>query len=134
MSAFGYSNKDIAKELQISVKTVEAHKSNGMRKLRLVSRVELVRHALRSGCWSATIRPTDARATGAESRSAIWQFNVFANSTIVPSVAPSPRSVKLPPAANLVADAAADTVERITEKRRPSYGAVVEAEYDSLTG
>src|SRR5262249_34780432 len=35
LMATGHSNKDIASELQISVKTVEVHKANAMRKLKL---------------------------------------------------------------------------------------------------
>ncbi|HET9529495.1 MAG TPA: response regulator transcription factor [Blastocatellia bacterium] len=44
--AWGYSNKEIAARLDISVKTVEAHKSNSMRKLDLRSRIDVVRYAL----------------------------------------------------------------------------------------
>ena len=43
--ASGYSNKEIAAKLSLSVKTVEAHKANAMRKLNLTSRIELVRYA-----------------------------------------------------------------------------------------
>jgi DNA-binding NarL/FixJ family response regulator len=48
-SAAGFSNKEIANELQISVKTVEAHKANAMRKLRLKDRSAIVRFALVQG-------------------------------------------------------------------------------------
>lgn len=44
--ARGYSNKDIATQLEISVKTVEAHKANGILKLDLHTRVDIVRYAL----------------------------------------------------------------------------------------
>lgn len=47
--AFGYSNKEIANTLGISVKTVETYKSNGMQKLGLKSRIEVVRYALLQG-------------------------------------------------------------------------------------
>ncbi|NOT63633.1 MAG: response regulator transcription factor [Acidobacteria bacterium] len=47
--AWGYSNKDIAQTLGISVKTVETHKANGMLKLGLRSRIEVVRFALLQG-------------------------------------------------------------------------------------
>jgi DNA-binding NarL/FixJ family response regulator len=44
----GHSNKMIAQTLDISVKTVETHRSASMRKLSLGSTVELVRYALRN--------------------------------------------------------------------------------------
>jgi len=47
--AWGYTNKEIAAYLSISVKTVESHKANLMEKLGLKSRVEIVRYALRQG-------------------------------------------------------------------------------------
>ena len=40
--AAGYSNKEIASRLTLSVKTVEAHKANAMRKLGLSGRIEIV--------------------------------------------------------------------------------------------
>jgi DNA-binding NarL/FixJ family response regulator len=47
--ARGYINKEIATQLDISVKTVESHKSNFMEKLGLHSRAEIVRYALSRG-------------------------------------------------------------------------------------
>ncbi|WP_127588536.1 response regulator [Paenibacillus koleovorans] len=47
--AKGYSNKDIAEQLIISVKTVESHKSNIMEKLNLKTRPELVQYAMKKG-------------------------------------------------------------------------------------
>ena len=47
--AQGYSNKEISTQLNISVKTVESHKSNLMDKLQLKSRTEIVRYAVRQG-------------------------------------------------------------------------------------
>jgi DNA-binding NarL/FixJ family response regulator len=44
--ARGYSNKEIATTLQVSVKTVETHKANGMAKLGVNSRAALVRFAM----------------------------------------------------------------------------------------
>ncbi len=45
----GHTNKDIGSELGISVKTVEAHKANAMRKLRLTDRAAVVRFAVMQG-------------------------------------------------------------------------------------
>ena len=49
LMAIGYSNKEIAGTLAISVKTVEVHKTNAMRKLRLGGRADVVRYALLHG-------------------------------------------------------------------------------------
>lgn len=49
--AEGRSNREIAEELSISVKTVETHRSNMMTKLELSSKTELVKYALRKG-WA----------------------------------------------------------------------------------
>jgi DNA-binding NarL/FixJ family response regulator len=47
--ASGYSNKEIAGRLELSVKTVEAHKANAMRKLGLTGRIDIVKYALLQG-------------------------------------------------------------------------------------
>lgn len=47
--AEGLSNKDIARQLQISVKTAETHRSNIMRKMHFGSLSELVRYAIKNG-------------------------------------------------------------------------------------
>ncbi len=47
--AQGYTNQQIADRLYLSVKTVETYKARVMEKLKLHSRVELVRYALRRG-------------------------------------------------------------------------------------
>jgi DNA-binding NarL/FixJ family response regulator len=44
--AWGYSNKEIAGRMDISVKTVEAHKANAMQKLDMRSRIDIVRYAI----------------------------------------------------------------------------------------
>jgi two-component system, NarL family, response regulator NreC len=47
--AQGYSNKDIAAHLNLSVKTVETHRTNAMIKLELKTRVDIVRYAMLCG-------------------------------------------------------------------------------------
>jgi DNA-binding NarL/FixJ family response regulator len=49
LMAVGHSNKEIADTLDISVKTVEVHKANAMRKLRLRGRIDVVRYAVLNG-------------------------------------------------------------------------------------
>jgi two-component system response regulator NreC len=46
LMAVGHSNKEIGSMLSISVKTVEVHKANAMRKLRLGGRTDVVRYAV----------------------------------------------------------------------------------------
>jgi two-component system, NarL family, response regulator NreC len=50
--AKGFSNKEIAEQLTISVKTVETHKGNLMEKLQMKTRPELVSYALKKGLLS----------------------------------------------------------------------------------
>jgi DNA-binding NarL/FixJ family response regulator len=47
--AWGYSNKEIATRLDLSVKTIETHKANAMHKLGIRSRIAVVRYALLQG-------------------------------------------------------------------------------------
>jgi two-component system, NarL family, response regulator NreC len=47
--ALGHTNQEIARQLFISVRTAETHRSHIMQKLRLSSRAELVRYALERG-------------------------------------------------------------------------------------
>lgn len=47
--ASGYSNKEIAARLELSVKTIEAHKANAMRKLDLTGRIDIVKYAVLQG-------------------------------------------------------------------------------------
>jgi DNA-binding NarL/FixJ family response regulator len=47
--AIGHSNKEIADQLKISVKTVELHKANAMRKLGLAGRVDVIRYGVLQG-------------------------------------------------------------------------------------
>ena len=52
--AVGHSNKDIAAQLNVSVKTIEAHKSNASQKLGLQSRADVMRYAHMRG-WLADV-------------------------------------------------------------------------------
>lgn len=47
--AWGFSNKEIAAKLDLSVKTVESHKANAMQKLGMRNRIDIVRYALLQG-------------------------------------------------------------------------------------
>ena len=47
--AIGHSNKEAAAMLKISVKTVEVHRANAMRKLGLIGRVDIVRYGVLQG-------------------------------------------------------------------------------------
>lgn len=49
LTAVGHGNKDIATRLGISIKTVEVHKANAMRKLDLAGRADVVRYAVVQG-------------------------------------------------------------------------------------
>jgi DNA-binding NarL/FixJ family response regulator len=51
--ALGYSNKEIAAKLELSVKTVETYKKRSVEKLGLRSRVDIVRYAAERG-WTTT--------------------------------------------------------------------------------
>lgn len=49
LTAIGHSNKEIASQLTISIKTVEVHKANAMRKLGLAGRVDIIRYGVLQG-------------------------------------------------------------------------------------
>ena len=51
--AEGRSSREVAAELHISIKTVESHRTNVMRKLRIRSVSQLVRYAVRNGLVQA---------------------------------------------------------------------------------
>lgn len=53
--AQGYSNKEIASELRLSIKTVETYKTRAMDKLDLRHRVDIVRHAIHAGWLSGKL-------------------------------------------------------------------------------
>jgi len=52
--SLGYSNKEIAASLDLSVKTVEVHKANAMRKLGISGRIEIVKYAILQGWMQDT--------------------------------------------------------------------------------
>ena len=47
--AWGHSNKEIGGRLDLSVKTIEVHKANAMKKLGMNSRIDIVRYAVLQG-------------------------------------------------------------------------------------
>jgi DNA-binding NarL/FixJ family response regulator len=49
MIALGYSNKEIAAELNLSIKTIDTYKARAQEKLQLYTRAALVRYALERG-------------------------------------------------------------------------------------
>ena len=49
LCAIGHRNKETAQRLSLSVKTIEVHKANAMRKLMLRGRVDVIRYALGQG-------------------------------------------------------------------------------------
>lgn len=53
----GFSNKEIAAELGLSVKTIETYKARGAEKLGLKTRVDIVRYAARQGWLSGPHEP-----------------------------------------------------------------------------
>ena len=56
--AWGATHKEVADALHLSVKTVETHKANAARKLRLRTRHEMVRYAVEQGWF--TVEPITA--------------------------------------------------------------------------
>ena len=58
--AEGRTNKEVASKLNISVKTVDAHRTNIMRRLSLHSTAELVRYAIRNKIIEAYISKFDS--------------------------------------------------------------------------
>jgi two-component system, NarL family, response regulator NreC len=63
MIAQGYSNKEIAARLKLSVKTVETYKTRAMEKLEIRSRVGIVRYAVRRG-WLDDLAPEPVVVNG----------------------------------------------------------------------
>ena len=54
LTAAGYSNKEIAAQLQVSIKSVETYKARGMEKLGFETRVDLVRYASGKGWFDGS--------------------------------------------------------------------------------
>ena len=52
--ALGYSNKEIAEQFDLSVKTVESHKANAQKKLDINSRKEIISYAILQGWMQKT--------------------------------------------------------------------------------
>ena len=59
--AWGHSNKEIAARLELSVKTIEAHKANAMQKLGMTGRIDIVRYAVLRG-WLQTADASETPA------------------------------------------------------------------------
>lgn len=55
MVALGYSNKEIAARIDISIKSVETYKARATGKLRLHSRAQIVRYAINNGWISGDV-------------------------------------------------------------------------------
>jgi len=51
--ALGHTNREIAEELYLSVRTIETHRQHIQQKLRLATRAELVRYALTHGLFES---------------------------------------------------------------------------------
>src|SRR5690348_3660699 len=64
--ARGFSNKEIAGELSLSVKTVETYKARVAEKLGLRTRVEIVRYAARHGWLGDSASIASGTATGSD--------------------------------------------------------------------
>ena len=60
--AWGYSNKEIAAEIKVSVKTVETYRARIGEKLGLRGRVEMVQYALRQGWLKEEALPGERAA------------------------------------------------------------------------
>lgn len=52
--SLGYSNKEIGTSLDLSVKTIEVHKANAMKKLGMSGRIDIVRYAILQGWMQDT--------------------------------------------------------------------------------
>lgn len=57
--ARGYTNKEVAEKLYVSVKTIESHRANIMRKLQITTRHELVDYAIHHGLFDLNFKNKD---------------------------------------------------------------------------
>lgn len=55
--AWGYTNKEVAGLLKLSVKTIETHKANAMRKLKLRNRFAVVQYGVGQGWLDRNATP-----------------------------------------------------------------------------
>lgn len=62
LAALGYSNKEIAVELSLSIRTVEVHKTNALGKLSISGRRQLVGYGIRQGWFRDAESPDEKRA------------------------------------------------------------------------
>jgi DNA-binding NarL/FixJ family response regulator len=83
MIAHGYSNGEVARRLNVSLKTIESHRGNMNRKLALRNTVDLVRFAAAHGIGSAPLRLAPATARDAGERTAAVTTDSIARSRAV---------------------------------------------------
>ena len=69
MVAFGFSNKEVAHKVSVSVKSVETYKARAKEKLKLYSRAQIVNFALNSGWFNRPQNNTEAIRAPATGRS-----------------------------------------------------------------
>ncbi|HLS20082.1 MAG TPA: response regulator transcription factor [Bacillota bacterium] len=61
--AMGFTNKEVADKLFVSVKTIESHRANIMKKLEISTRHELVEYAIHAGLFNLTYKNSDEELT-----------------------------------------------------------------------
>ena len=96
--AWGYLNSEVAVRLGLSVKTIESHKYNAMRKLKIRNRAELVRYAVEHG-W---MLPEVAPALGAIDSEAMARSHASATASELQPLQGEPFNRALPPAGSEV--------------------------------
>jgi DNA-binding NarL/FixJ family response regulator len=63
LTALGFANKEIGRQLAVGVKSVETYRARGVRKLGLKSRAEIVRYAAAQG-WLVDALPVSSGRHG----------------------------------------------------------------------